>query len=90
MVNTFAIPAPAGMFFSTMEISVTDWVGYLASALVLVSFLMKNLKNLRLVNTLGCSAFVVYGFLLGSVPVIVTNLAIIGINFYYLFFKKQF
>jgi uncharacterized protein with PQ loop repeat len=66
-------------FFNT--ISLTDWVGYLASLLVLISFLMKDIKNLRAFNSLGCFAFIVYGILLDwNYPVIITNTAILGIN----------
>ena len=63
-----------------------EWVGYLASAAVLLSFLMKKLKTLRIVNTAGCFLFVVYGFVLPEVswPIVVTNVDIIGINAYYL------
>ncbi len=62
-------------------ITLTDWVGYLASVLVLISFLMKDIKKLRAINTIGCFTFVIYGILLGwSYPIIITNAAIFGIN----------
>jgi len=71
-------------FFSNTEL-----VGYLASLLLIVSFLMKNIRTLRLVNSLGCIGFVVYGFLLQtSWPVIITNAFIVGINIYYLYFRR--
>ena len=74
-----------------LEISLTDWVGYAAMATVLISFLMKDVKKLRLINSLGCLLFVIYGFLLQplSLPIIVTNTAIFGINLYYLLVKKN-
>ena len=61
-----------------------EWIGYMASFFVLTSFLMKNIKTLRYVNTIGCLFFVGYGFLLDSWPIIITNLAITLVNFYYL------
>ncbi|MBL1233618.1 MAG: uroporphyrinogen decarboxylase [Vicingaceae bacterium] len=68
-----------------LGMNATDFIGYLASFLVLFSFLMKKMKNLRIINTLGCTLFVAYGFLLDfSWPIIITNLAIIIINIYYL------
>lgn len=72
-------------------ISVTDWIGYAAMATVLISFLMKDVGKLRLVNSLGCLLFVVYGFMLVplSYPIIITNTAILFINLYYLFLKKR-
>jgi hypothetical protein len=62
----------------------SEYVGYLASLLVLISFLMKNMTYLRLVNTLGCLVFIAYGALLPSIPIIITNAAIVLINSYYL------
>jgi hypothetical protein len=62
----------------------SEYVGYLASLLVLISFLMKNMTYLRLVNTLGCMVFIAYGVLLPSIPIIITNAAIVIINSYYL------
>lgn len=71
-------------------ITSTEWVGYLASLLLMVSFLMKNVNTLRIVNSLGCIAFIVYGFLLvTSWPVIITNAFILGANIYYLFLRKK-
>ena len=67
----------------------TEIIGYIASAGVLISFLMKDIKTLRLVNSIGCGLFIVYGILLGwSWPIIITNSAILGINAYYLLVKK--
>ena len=56
---------------------------------VLLSFLMRDIKTLRLVNSVGCLLFVIYGVLLSSIPIIITNVAILLINFYYLFLKKS-
>mgnify|MGYP000887613429 FL=1 len=72
-----------------LGITVVNWVGYAAMATVLVSFLMKSVKKLRLINSLGCLFFVIYGFLLEplSMPIIITNTAILIINLYYLIKK---
>lgn len=76
-----------------LGITGTEWVGYLASLAVLISFTMKDLKNLRMINGVGCLLFVIYGFLMPTLriglPIIITNLAILGINLYYLFFQKK-
>ena len=66
------------------EILVIDWVGYLAMATVLISFLMKSILKLRIVNNFGCLLFVFYGYLLSSTPIIITNAAIFGVNVFYL------
>jgi uncharacterized protein with PQ loop repeat len=72
-----------------LGVSGTEWVGYAASLGVLLSFLMRDIKTLRLVNSVGCLLFVVYGVLLSSIPIVITNVAILLINFYYLFLKKS-
>jgi len=73
-----------------LGISLTDWVGYAAMLALLISFMMKDVKKLRVINSVGCGLFVVYGFMLStSWPIIITNSAIICINFYYLFVRKD-
>ncbi len=68
-----------------MDFSFTEVVGYAASIAVLCSFLLKDVKRLRIVNTIGCSIFLFYGVLLNfSIPIIITNAAIIIINMFYL------
>lgn len=71
-------------------IDLTEWVGYAAMFAVLLSFTMKDFKKLRMVNSLGAILFVVYGFMLQiSWPIVITNLAIVGVNGYYLFLRKN-
>ncbi|MFD1096629.1 uroporphyrinogen decarboxylase [Salegentibacter chungangensis] len=69
-------------------ISLTEWIGYIASFFVAISFFMGNIIRLRIVNSVGCIAFIIYGVLIDSWPVIVTNAVIVGVNFYYLFIDK--
>ena len=68
-------------------ITLTEFVGYLASIMVLISFTMKDVKKLRTVNMMGCLLFVVYGFLMPTLriglPIIITNIAIFCINYYW-------
>lgn len=67
------------------EISLTEWVGYLASLVLMISFLMKNIITLRIINSIGAILFVVYGIMLvTSWPIIITNTFILGVNIYYL------
>jgi uncharacterized transporter YbjL len=69
-------------------LDITEYVGYAASIAVLISFLMKKMKTLRLVNILGCGLFVAYGILLSSIPIIITNAAICLIHLYFLASKR--
>jgi hypothetical protein len=67
----------------------TPYIGYLASALVLISFLMKKITYLRVINSFGCAFFIIYGTLISSVPVVITNVAIVMVNIYYLTRKRE-
>ena len=72
-----------------MEFNSVEVVGYLASLFVLLSFFRKDIRQLRIVNSIGCALFVIYGGLLMSIPIIITNVAILLVNGYYLFIKKS-
>jgi hypothetical protein len=56
--------------------------GYFSMFLVLLSMTMKDMWMLRLLNSVACACFVVYGFLIGSYPVMIMNVLVIGINLY--------
>lgn len=67
------------------DISMTEWVGYLASLVLMISFLMKNINRLRIINSIGAVLFIIYGVMLAiSWPVIITNAFILGVNVFYL------
>ena len=67
------------------DISMTEGVGYLASLVLMISFLMKNINTLRIINSIGALLFVVYGIMLAiSWPIIISNTFILGVNAYYL------
>lgn len=73
-----------------MTIDPTEMVGYLGSVVVLASFFTKNMKNLRVVNSVGCALFALYGYMLGcKIPMMATNIAIIFVNAYFLLGKKR-
>lgn len=61
-----------------------ETLGYIAMILVLVSMTFHNQKKLRIVNSLGAIAFLIYGVLINSMPVIALNAAILLANIYYL------
>ena len=70
-----------------------EYIGYLASFMVLLSFTMKDVRKLRIVNMSGCILFILYGFLLPTIriglPIIIANAAIFSVNLYYLLKKKN-
>ena len=71
-------------------ISITEWVGYLASVALIISFMMKNVNSLRIINSIGAVLFIAYGIMLQtSWPIIITNVFILLVNIYYLTIKKN-
>lgn len=56
--------------------------GYLAMVVVLVSMLMKDIRTLRILNSIACGMFVIYGMMLAAYPIIIMNLLVIAINLY--------
>ncbi|KFC23732.1 hypothetical protein [Epilithonimonas lactis] len=52
----------------------SEYVGYLASVFIVVSFLLKDIRTIRTINLLGCICFVIYGFYYGVLwPIIIPN-----------------
>lgn len=70
---------------SFLGIPVMEWVGYAASALVLISLMMASILRLRILNLLGATVFCIYGLLIGSYPVAAMNFLIALFDIYYLF-----
>lgn len=95
MTNFQRITLVLGLSFlvsgcQTPSENTTEWMGYLASALVLSSFLFSKMTSLRIINMLGAVAFVTYGFMLDiAYPIVITNTAIFLIHTYHLIVNKS-
>lgn len=59
-------------------------IGYTASALIIASLTMRSILKLRLIGLLGSIGFTVYGYLIGSWPIVMTNLIIVIIHLHFL------
>ena len=64
--------------------TIFEIIGYVGSALVLVSFLMASVVKLRVVNAVGSTIFAVYALLIRSYPTMIMNICLVLINLYYL------
>jgi uncharacterized protein with PQ loop repeat len=62
-----------------------EWIGYLASILIAISLTMTSIVPLRIINSIGCFLFVIYGIYVGVYPVAIANGVIIIINIYNLY-----
>lgn len=70
------------------ELSGVELVGYVASALVVLSLTMTSVVRLRVVSLCGSLTFFVYGTLIDSIPIMITNSSIAVINVWFL--RKEF
>jgi len=61
-----------------------ELIGYVASALVVASLAMTSVVRLRTISLAGSITFVVYGLLIGSVPIVITNASIACLNIWFL------
>lgn len=59
-------------------------------AMLVVSFIPKQLKLIRILNLIGCIAFVTYGIFLGwKFPIIISNGLIAIIQIFHLLKRKK-
>lgn len=66
-------------------IDLIEWVGYIASLLIVISLMMTSIIKLRIINSIGCLLFVIYGIYVSAYPVVISNALIIIINIYNLY-----
>lgn len=66
-----------------------EMIGYLGSALVVVSMLMSSVVKLRVINTIGSGIFAVYALMIRSYPTALMNGFLIAINVYNLIKLNQ-
>lgn len=65
-------------------INTVELIGYIGSALVLVSMLMTSVVRLRIINLTGSAIFAAYALMIRSYPTAVMNICLMGINIYHL------
>lgn len=62
-------------------------LGIIATIFVLLSFLFRAEKKIRIVNIIGAALFVAYGILMGALSVWLLNALLIIIHIYFLLRK---
>lgn len=68
----------------------TEIFGYIAMFMLVVSFIPKQLKLIRILNLIGCVFFVAYGVLLGwKWPIIISNGLIAFVQMYHLLLVRK-
>ena len=61
-----------------------NFIGYLGTALVIISMMMPSVVKLRLFNLAGSIVCIIYGILIHAYPTALMNVALAGINIFYL------
>ena len=65
-----------------MNIEILGWV---ATLVIIVSFLVNDIKTLRTFSLIGAILWVIYGFAIQSSSIVFLNLVIVGIQIYKLY-----
>ena len=69
---------------SFVEFLKNEWLGLVASLVVLISFLMTNQIKTRIINMVGCIVFVIYGLLLPTYSTAFMNGAVFIVHVVFL------
>ncbi|UFH30595.1 uroporphyrinogen decarboxylase [Chryseobacterium sp. C-71] len=73
-----------------MSSEITNYIGYAASVFIVLSFILKDLTKIRIVNLVGCICFVIYGIFSGLLwPIIIPNGVICFVQVYHLLTAKK-
>ena len=64
---------------------IIEIIGYIGSALVVVSMLMSSILRLRIINTIGSVISCTYALIVGAMPLALMNACLIVINLYNLY-----
>lgn len=65
-------------------INMVEILGYIASVMVAISLMMKDIILLRWLNFVGCALFATYGWMIEAWPVAGMNAFVACINIYHL------
>lgn len=66
----------------------TDILGWIATAVVVISFTVKDMMLLRIINGTGNILWLVYAGLRGDLPLLVVNVSILLTHLYW-FYKQR-
>ena len=59
-------------------------LAYCGSVIIFISFLVKNVNWLRILNNVGCVIFLIYSIYHGRTPLIILNSGVIIVNIWHL------
>ena len=62
----------------------SEIIGWIGSAVIMLSFIPKDVKKIRIINIIGCIVWVAYGFITKAPSVWVMNTLIFFLHLYHL------
>lgn len=68
---------------------IQDIIGWIGTILILYSFTLSNITKLRIVNSIGSIAWIVYGIQTGILPTIFVNVCVLCIHLHWLIKNKK-
>lgn len=68
-----------------MNSMLTELIGLAASLLAFASMTFKDIKFVRIFNSVGCILFFIYGVQINSISIILLNVGCIVVNIYHLY-----
>lgn len=67
----------------------SEVVGYIATVIVLISWFLKDQKQMRIVNIFGAAGWIISGVLSGSLSLIIFNVTLSVLQAYRLYEMRQ-
>ena len=64
-------------------------IGLVASIFVLISFIPKNVKQIRIINIIGCTIWIAYGLITGALSVWIMNLLVMFVHIFHLLKNRK-
>ncbi len=68
-----------------MAFDFLQWIGYVASVIIMISMTMSSIVKFRWINLVGAIMFSTYGFFIHAIPVCILNGMIVLVDIYYLY-----
>jgi hypothetical protein len=73
-----------------MSPEIASYVGYVASFFIVLSFTLKDIRKIRIVNMIGCVCFSIYGVFSGMLwPIIIPNALLCFVQIYHLVRERK-
>ena len=64
-------------------------IGYLATIFTVLSFTFKDILKLRIVSSIACILWIIYGIYKADFPITLVNTSVLSIHIYY-FIKRKY